>query len=672
MRRSAGAAPAPAAGAAPRPWWLPALLLCSVGRAAPFCEEGNCRRGTFDYVAQRFYQSRVGTPDSQLDGLHLTVTSEHMFTAYLDESAPRQTGAHIVGDAGVVLGDSVYFATFDFDGSLQKYSSSLSFQEELHLGGYGGQYFSAVASLGSSHLVLGTGGTPGRILTVETDPAMQYVSAFACPADVGGVLGLATDGTAVLVLVGSPPARVLLLQASPDGNLTLEDTLTISDDDEISAPVSPNFLDTQNDIAYVATRKGCFFRIKYASWELELDSWGSSCSTQVSGLFGLAADSGTQKAVVISVSPYRQLAVLSLSSGLVEQTLPLSKDLAYVTNLFITSPASGSVAQAIIVGQSRRSIPAIMQVNLGSGDLGSSWGLIAGGICDEYSWTEDKRIVWVEGTEHRRYPARYYGCIWVPLGRQATGAAISNEKLYLATERTRCTVCTTDEPVFGSDEGFCVEEHEEYRAPAAKCGQEAHNTRPLIWERALSYDQLQHLTNQLYGAVNTSIMSFQIGEIPKIGGMYAPKIASGAPPSGPAPWLTVVALVVILALLPGVEATTTKSFHQSEEGCNCLRNCEIFDMGDCSDDTETNRRAFEEAWAKLPDGSDNLCKALQAMAFCSVRQAELDVGHEEVVLCQGIAKQIGCEVDCGGAARRGRRWILPSAVLVAVAAAALA
>jgi len=349
--------------------------------------------------------------------------------------------------------------------------------------------------------------------------------------------------------------------------------------------------------------------------------------------------------------------------------------MAYITNLFITSPAVGSAVgttrQAIIVGQSRRSIPAILQVNLGSGDLSSSWGLVAGGVCDEYSWTEDKQIVWVEGVEHRRFPARYYGCIWVPQGRRATGAAISSEKLYLATERTRCTVCTTDEPLFGSEEGFCVEEYEEYRAPAAKCGQETHNTRALVWERALSYAQLQHLTNQLYGAVNTSIMSFQIGSIPKIGGMYAPTVASGAPPGRPAPWLLAGLVAVILVLLPGGEAATTKSFHQSEEGCNCLRNCEIFDMDDCTDDTETNRRVFEEAWKHVPNGNDNMCKALQAMAFCSVRQAELSVGDDEVVLCQGIAKQIGCSVDCGGAVRRGQ-GTLPAIILAAVAVAALA
>lgn len=664
---SAGAAP-PAARSSPRAW-LTAALLCSVGLAAPFCEDGNCRMGTFDYVAQRFYENRVGTADSQLDGLHMAQTDAGL-TAYIEESAPRQSGAYIVGDTGVVLGDSVYFATFDFDGTLQKYSTLLSFEDELHLGKHGGHYFSAVSGLSPSRVLLGTGGTPGRILTVDTSPALEYVSAFACPEDVGGIVGLATDGSAVLALVGSPPARILLLQAYPDGNITLEDTLTLSDDDEISAPVSPNFLDTGNDLAYVATRKGCFFRISYASWKLEFDSWGSSCSTKVTGLFGLAADSGTQKAVVISVSPYRQLAVLSLSSGLVEQTLPLSKDMAYITNLFITSPtAESSTGQAIVVGQSRRSIPAVLQVNLGSGDLSSSWGIVAGGICDEYSWTEDKRILWNDGVEQRRYPARYSGCIWVPQGRHATGAAMSQDKLYLATERSRCTVCTTDEPLFGAeDEGFCVEEYEEYRAPAATCGQETHNTRPLVWERALSYEQLQHATNQLYGAVNTSIMSFQIGSIPKIGGMYAPKVLSGALPGRPTPWLLLVA--VIVALLPGAEAVT-KSFHQSEEGCNCLRNCEIFDMGDCSDDTETNRGVFEAAWDKMPSGNDNLCKALQAMAFCSVRQAELTVGHDEVVLCQGIAKQIDCDVDCGAAMRQGQR-ILPGVILLTLAVAALA
>jgi hypothetical protein len=347
--------------------------------------------------------------------------------------------------------------------------------------------------------------------------------------------------------------------------------------------------------------------------------------------------------------------------------------MAYITNLFITSPTTESAGgQAVVVGQSRRSIPAVLQVNLGSGDLSSSWGIVAGGICDEYSWTEDKRILWDDGVEIRRYPARYSGCIWVPQGRHATGAAMSKEKkLYLATERTRCTVCTTDEPLFGTEEGgFCVEKHEEYRAPAAKCGQETHNTRPLVWERALTYEQLQHLTNQLYGAVNTSIMSFQIGTIPKIGGMYAPRVVSAAPPSRPAPWLLVCLVAVVLALLPGAEATT-KSFHQSEEGCNCLRNCEIFDMGDCSDDTETNRGVFEAAWDKMPSSNDNLCKALQAMAFCSVRQAELTVGHDEVVLCQGIAKQIGCDVDCGSAMRRGQR-IVPGVILLTLAVAALA
>merc|ERR1712019_44903 len=91
--------------------------------------------------------------------------------------------------------------------------------------------------------------------------------------------------------------------------------------------------------------------------------------------------------------------------------------------------------QALIVGQSRRSIPAVMQVNLigAAADLASHWGIIAAGVCDEYSWTEDKRIVWVKGTEHRRYPARYYGCIWVPRGRIATGAVVSKEMLYVAT-----------------------------------------------------------------------------------------------------------------------------------------------------------------------------------------------------------------------------------------------
>merc|ERR1712039_70958 len=113
--------------------------------------------------------------------------------------------------------------------------------------------------------------------------------------------------------------------------------------------------------------------------------------------------------------------------------------------------------------------------------------------------------------------------------------------------------------------------------------------------------------------------------------MYAPKIASAAFRRQLSSWLLVVLVVtLVLSILPDGEATT-KSFHQSEEGCNCLRNCDIFDMGTCGDDTEHNRREFEKAWNKLPKGNDNLCDALKAMAFCSVRQAELTVGYDEFV-----------------------------------------
>lgn len=635
--------------------------MCSLGASAPYCDEGNCRQGTFDYVARRFYEARTGTADSQLKGLHKAKEASH--TQYIMESSWRQTGAHSVGDASTVLGGHVYFGTFDFDGSLQKYSNLVEFQEELRLGQHGGHYLSSAANLGSSQILLGTGGTPGQILTVETTPKLQFLANYSLPEDVGGIAGLATDGNSVLAIAGAAPARVLLLTVADGGQLSLESTLTLASDDEIAAPASPNFLDAANDLAYVATRKGCVYRISYSSGLLELAGWRSSCAFGVTGLFGLAVDSVTQKGVMISLNPYRQLVVFHLAACQPIHTLPLSKDMAYVTNLFVVSTVLGSSPQALIVGQSRRSIPAVMQVNLGDDDLASSWGIIAAGVCDEYSWTEDKRIVWVEGVEHRRYPARYYGCIWVPRGRIATGAVVSNGMLYVATERTRCTVCTVEEPLFGRNDGFCVEEHEEYRHPGAVCGQEAHNSRPLVWERALTESQLQRETNQLYGAVNMSIMSFQIGVIPRLGGMYAPKIKSAAFRGQPSSWLFLLLVVFISSLLPNGDATT-KSFHQSEEGCNCLRNCEIFDMGDCGDDTEHNRRAFEEAWNKLPKGNDKLCDALKAMSFCSVRQAELTVGYEEFVMCNGIAKQIDCDVDCGTAARLGQRAFLFSALIV--------
>merc|ERR1711939_425260 len=104
-----------------------------------------------------------------------------------------------------------------------------------------------------------------------------------------------------------------------------------------------------------------------------------------------------------------------------------------------------------------------------------------------------------------------------------------------------------------------------------------------------------------------SVMSFKIGSIPTLRAMYVPMIRSGAVRMS-LPWLAcmlaavtarvpwpLAAMLLLLPSLPGTEAAT-KSFHQTEDGCNCLRNCEIFGdkggMGDCSDDGEKNKQVF--------------------------------------------------------------------------------
>merc|ERR1719401_1045008 len=143
--------------------------------------------------------------------------------------------------------------------------------------------------------------------------------------------------------------------------------------------------------------------------------------------------------------------------------------------------------------------------------------------------------------------------------------------------------------------------------------------------------------------------------------MHASEIVSAAFAGRPAGWALWGLAALLLWLLPAGEAST-KSFHQTEDGCNCLRNCEIFDMGDCSDDSLKNKEVFEAGFDKVPNSDGDLCKALQAMAYCGARQTGVDIGQDEIVLCQGIAKQIGCNVNCGGAVRRGQGVLLVSAV----------
>mmetsp|Transcript_66897 Transcript_66897/g.145894 ORF Transcript_66897/g.145894 Transcript_66897/m.145894 type:complete len:546 (+) Transcript_66897:23-1660(+) len=497
------------------------------------CEANNqaCRRGTFDYALEQFYKKREGTADSWVERLESGMEMDVKGSTRLGESELLRLGAHIIGDAGAAQGD-IFFATFDFDGTLVRYDPlKEEIVEELPLGTKGGHYFSAVASYNSSHLLLGTAALPGRLLTVQTSP-MQHVSTLDLAAELGGVVALAVDGSSVIAILGRSPAHMMLLSATPSGQLTPMSTLLLSEDAEVASPASPHFLDRPRKLAYVATRAGCIHRISYGSGSLIRDDWGEICNSQVKVFFGMAVDSRSELAVVVGTMPYRQLLTVDLKSGAILGSLPLSMDVSYITNIFVVDPETpeGS-AHAVIVAQSRKDIPTLLQLDLKRSDSASSWGLVAGGLCDEYSWTEGSRILY-EGDsdiEVKVFPTRHYGCVWIPRGRQATGAVLDGRRLYVATERLRCTVCTIEETFFGTSTKFCIEEHEDYRAPAAVCGQEEHNTRQMVWERALSNEQLQHATNQLYGAVNASIISFMIGEIPSPGQIYATKLPSRAP-----------------------------------------------------------------------------------------------------------------------------------------------
>merc|ERR1712110_570026 len=144
------------------------------------------------------------------------------------------------------------------------------------------------------------------------------------------------------------------------------------------------------------------------------------------------------------------------------------------------------------------------------------------------SWTDEKRKIGEDGVDY--WPTRYYGCVWMPKGRIATGAILSNDgRLFVAATAQRCTVCCETDTDFDSQrEAFCIEEHEDYRAPAAVCGQHYQNKRAFVRERSLDVSQLQRETNSLAGGENLTVIEFQLGRIPVLGGTFAPKIRSSA------------------------------------------------------------------------------------------------------------------------------------------------
>jgi hypothetical protein len=269
--------------------------------------------------------------------------------------------------------------------------------------------------------------------------------------------------------------------------------------------------------------------------------------------------------------------------------------------------------------------------------------------------------------------------VWFPKGRIATGAVLSSDgQLYIAAKAERCTVCVEAETDFDSEtSSFCVQEFEDYRAPAGICEQHPQNKRAFVRERMLTLAQLQRESNSLAGGENLTVIQFQLGSIPVRGELHAPTLRSAASrtskigstlaivfglalsrtgTSNPVIWAATV--VFAASQFPVVMAGTharTQAFHQHENDCNCLLGCKILgeDNGPCSDKNDENARAFENALANVPDDDGATCDLLKCMAYCGGPKEDKTgmFGRPEELLCSSVAKQIGCSMDCSGSHR---------------------
>lgn len=251
-------------------------------------------------------------------------------------------------------------------------------------------------------------------------------------------------------------------------------------------------------------------------------------------------------------------------------------------------------------------------------------------------------------------------------------------------ERLRCTVCVEEEPVFGTGEPYCLREEEDYRSPSAKCEQFPWNTRPRLSARAqlLTNEQLTVETNEHYSGVNTSIMHFIVGDIPSEGQLFAPFVESASHRSTAVSTAVLVlaallpqrggALGALLALAVGADAKT-KILHLHENECKCIGGCGLFQgsYGDCTDQGDHNAKLFSRAVDRLPDNEAKICELLQCLSFCNGpwggSKGRVNIADTPTqALCAGIAKEIGCNVDCGAAVRHGLSRLL---ALAAVAVA---
>jgi hypothetical protein len=658
--------------------------------------------GTLDYVAQRYYKRLENQYGKDAD---VRLQKYYRFeqkdksgpTKWLGESARFTVGAYVVEECGFAPGGRyVYFCTFDHNSLVLKYDSigvegsysetpSVRLVSKLSLGPYGGHYTSAAAFV-SDFGFFGTAGAPARILTVALKSTpLSVVASETLDSDYGGIFALAIDDAQLLAILGKPPVRIAHFNVSATGHVKLVSVLQVSDGDEAACP-SSSFIDRVSKTALVATRGGCVHRVSYRDGVLQVSNvWDKVCSTTASNFRRLAvADSG-RIAVIGSFFPIRQLLLLDMATGVFVDAMQLpNRDVAFVTN--IMSKNNGDV---FVVGNSQRGVPVVMQLDLSNQDkLHGNWGVIAAGHCDQYSWTEGKKKLIIEGSVKRFWPTRLHGCVWMPKGRVATGAVLSNDgRLFIAAKAQRCTVCTETETEFDNGRTpFCIEEFEDFRAPAAICGQHAQNIRPFVRERSLDIAQLQRETNSLAGGENLTVIEFQLGTIPLKGAIHGPMMRSfgrrtsepwilltgsllalGAASSWPSRHIARFATISVFAwlaiALPKADALT-KPFHAQEHDCKCLLGCKILgeDSGDCNDQSDNNAHLFEARFASVPDDDSSMCDLLQCMAYCGgpMEKGTQMFGRSEELLCSSLAKQINCAMDCSGAYRN----VLPALPLI--------
>merc|ERR1712129_385896 len=79
--------------------------------------------------------------------------------------------------------------------------------------------------------------------------------------------------------------------------------------------------------------------------------------------------------------------------------------------------------------------------------------------------------------------------------------------------------------------------------------------------------------------------------------------------------------------------------------------------GVCSDSGEHNGQLYARAIDKMENTTGKLCELLQCVAWCSKYEMK-DMDVPSKVMCYSVAKEIGCDVDCGGASRRSLSWTL--------------